>query len=139
MLKFNRFFLTVTLVGLCTLFVSETSFAKAKPKPASTFEYTGPAISFEDVFQNSDDNELKLNYARQQASQGDFLSAAYVLEGMLYATPNWDTARLFYAIMLAELDDRNAAIYEFNILVSRPLSAEHRAISDGYLKKLSGK
>lgn len=137
MLKFIRVFLVVVLLGFCSLFVSGDSFAK--PKPATTFEYTGPPIRFEDVFQNPDNNELKLNYARQQAAAGDLLSAAYSLEGMLYTSPNWDAARLFYAIVLAELDDHDAALYEFNILEGRSLSVEHRAISDAYLKKLNGK
>lgn len=136
MLKGLRGFLGATVFGLCTLFMAPASFAKSKP--ASTFEYTGPDITFEQVFQNPDDNDLRLNYARQQAADGDFLSAAYALEGMLYTTPNWDTARLFYAILLAELDDHDSALYEFTILESRPLSAEHRAIAKAYLKRLSG-
>ena len=135
MSTFIRVFLSTALLSVCTLVVSD--FSIAKPKPSSTFEYNGPLILFEDVFQNPDDNDLKLNYARQQAALGDFLSAAFVLEGMLFETPNWDTARLFYAIMLAELDDHDAALYEFSILEKRPLSDEHRAISTAYLKKLN--
>jgi len=135
MSTFIRVFLSTVLLSICTLVVSEISLAK--PQPASTFVYNGPPILFEDVFHNPDDNELKLNYARQQAASGDFLSAAFVLEGMLFTSPNWDTARLFYAIMLAELDDHDAALYEFNILENRPLNAEHRAISTAYLKKLN--
>ena len=136
MFKFTRVILGAAIIGFCILSISEVSFAKSNP--ASTFEYNGPAISFEDVFQNPDDNELKLNYARQQASQGDYVSAAFALEGMLYTTPNWDSARLFYAILLAELDDHDGALYEFQILKDRPLSAEHSSIAKAYLKKLSG-
>jgi len=142
MFKPSKFFIG-TALGMCLLLIPQASFAKKKPskkvpqnKPAATFEYSGPAISFEQMFQNPDDNDLKLNYARQQATAGDFLSAAAALEGMLYISPNWDSARLFYAIVLAELDDSSAAIYEFNILKSRPLSVTDRAISNAYLEKL---
>lgn len=134
MFKNNRFFLSAVFFGFYVLVFSSASFAKSKP--AVTFEYSGPAVSFEDIYQSPDDNDLKLNYARQQASKGDYISAAYVLEGMLYASPNWDTARLFYAILLAELDDDYAALFEFNLLKDRPLSVEHRAIVDAYRKKL---
>lgn len=137
MIRFSRYFFVGLLAVLFTAALSGSSFAKVKS--SSTFEYTGPSISFEQFFQNPDDNELRLNYARQQAAEGDFISAAHALEGMLYASPNWDTARLFYAILLAELDDRVGATYEFNILVDRPLSAEHMSITKTYLKKLEAK
>ena len=76
---------------------------------ANAVDYTGPPITFEQVYANPDDQDLNLNYARQQASQGDYLSAAASLERMLYATPNWGTARLFLAICLYHLDDLQAA------------------------------
>ena len=135
MLKLSRLFLGAGLFALSVLCVSGVSSAKVKS--SSTFEYDGPSITFEQLFQNPDDNELRLNYARQQAAMGDFVSAAHTLEGMLYASPNWDSARLFYAILLAELDDPVAARYEFNILVERPLSPAHMSIAKGYLKKLT--
>lgn len=100
---------------------------------ASVLEYNGPKISFEQVFENPDDNALKLNYARQQAAAGDLLSAAGALEGMLYAQPNWDSARLFYAIVLFELDDRQSAMREFRLLDGRPLSSKDREQVNAYL------
>jgi len=139
MLRLNNFLLGVIIVSMFSIAGSGLVYSKSEIKPASTFEYNGPSIAFEDVFQNPDDNVLRLNYARQQASLGDFISAAHALEGMLYANPNWDTARLFYAILLVELDDRAAAIYEFNILMDRPLSAEHKSIVKAYLKKMGAK
>ena len=131
------------LFGLFILSFPQSSFAKNKTKEspprksASTFEYRGPPVSFEQVFQNPNDTDLKLNYARQQAASGDFLSAATALEGMLYISSDWDSARLFYAIVLAELDDNHAATYEFNILANRPISAADMAITEAYLKKLN--
>lgn len=95
-------------------------------------KYNGPAISFEQIFTHADDNELKLNYARQQMAKGDYLSAAGVLEGMLYTQPNWDTARLLYAVVLYKLDDRQAAMSEFALLEDRPLTAQQRQLANSY-------
>ncbi len=99
---------------------------------ATTLEYDGPEISFEQVYENPDDNELKLNYAKQQAAAGDLLSAAGALEGMLFSQPNWDSARLFYAIVLYELDDKESAMREFDILDKRPLTAADQKTVDRY-------
>ncbi len=100
------------------------------------FTYDGPAIEFEQVFQNPGDTDLQLAYARQQAAAGDYLSAAGSLEAMLFAQPNWDSARLFYAILMYELDDQLGAMREFAILEKRPLSASQSELVSGYLKKL---
>lgn len=141
MINFNKAFMGSALLGLCILFTPQASFAKKNKKsprkPATVFKYIGPSISFQELFQNPDDNDLKLKYARQQAAGGDFISAASMLEGMLYTSPNWDSARLFYAIVLAELDDRNAALYEFKLLDDRSLNARDQAISKAYLYNLT--
>jgi len=99
--------------------------------------YNGPPISFEQFFQNPDNNELKLNYARQQAAKGDLKSAAGALEGMLYAQPNWDSARLFYAIVLFQLDDQYGAKREFDLLENRPLTEKERRLVDYHQGQLS--
>jgi len=95
-------------------------------------EYNGPKITFEDIYANPDNQDLNLNYARQQVAAGDLLSAAATLERMLYASPNWDSARLFYALILFRLDDRQAAIRELNLLDGRPLSPKQRALAQSY-------
>lgn len=100
-------------------------------------EYTGPAISFEQIYAHPADNDLKLNYARQQIAADDYLSAAGILEGMLFTQPNWDTARLLYAIVLFKLDDHQASMREFNLLEDRPLTAEQRGLADSYQKQAS--
>ena len=98
----------------------------------SAFEYNGPKVTFEQIYNEPGNNDLKLNYARQQAAQGDLLSAAGTVEGLLYAQPNWDSARLFYAILLYELDDRSSAMREFDLLSARPLSPEDQALVAQY-------
>lgn len=95
-------------------------------------EYTGPNITFSQVYANPDDQTLNLNYARQQAARGDYLTAATSLERMLYSQPNWDSARLFYALCLYHLDDLQAATRELDILEVRPLSANQRSLLNSY-------
>lgn len=95
-------------------------------------EYTGPNITFEQVYANPDDQSLNLDYARQQAARGDYLTAATSLERMLYSQPNWDSARLFYALCLYHLDDLQAATRELNILQLRPLSPNQRSLLNSY-------
>lgn len=59
-MKMNLFRSTLTI--LTSLGVSSIC-AEAK-----VLEYVGSPISFIQVFENPDDNALKLNYARQQAA-----------------------------------------------------------------------
>ena len=99
---------------------------------ANTSEYNGPAITFDQIYANPDDQDLNLNYARQQAALGDYLTAAASLERMLYTSPNWDSARLFYALCLYHLDDLEASKRELNILETRPLLEEQRELFTTY-------
>lgn len=110
-------------LGLAVPCLAWSLSANAQDAP----RYNGPPITFEQVYANPDDQELNLNYARQQAAAGDYLSAASSLERMLYASPNWDSARLFYALVLFRLDDRQAAIRELDLLEDRPLSVDQKA------------
>ena len=114
--------------------ISSLAFSTAQ---AGSIEYNGPKITFEQIYDNPDDNDLKLNYARQQAAAGDLLSAVGALEGMLYSQPNWDSARLFYAVVLYELDDRVAALRELDILDGRPLSSADQKIAARYRQAIA--
>ena len=87
---------------------------------------TAQAVTFSEVLAAPDDADLNLRYARQQADKGDFLGAAAALERLLYTTPQWDSARLFYALVLYELDDITAVKRELDILDTRPLSPQNR-------------
>ena len=99
--------------------------------------YEGPRITFEQIYANPDDQQLNLNYARQQASKGDFISAAAALERMLFAQPDWDSARLFYALVLYKLDDKQAAFSELDVLNDRPLTPAQRMQANAYRKEFS--
>ena len=103
---------------------------------AGSITYDGPIVTFEQIFENPQDNTQKLNYARQQAAAGDLLSAAGALEGMLFSQPNWDSARLLYAIVLYELDDRASALREFDLLSSRPLTSADQELAIRYRKAI---
>ncbi len=102
-------------------------------------QYNGPKITFEQIYANPDDQDLNLNYARQQVAAGDLLSATAALERMLYASPNWDSARLFYALVLFRLDDRQAAIRELDLLDDRPLSPNQRALAQSYRENIDNR
>lgn len=95
-------------------------------------------ITFEDIYQNPDDQNLNLAYARQQAAAGDLSTAAAALERMLFAQPNWDSARLFYALTLYQLDDRQAAVRELNLLEGRPLTPAQRRQLNRYQDDFDG-
>ena len=106
---------------------SSAASAQVTQAYQDTQAYNGPTITFEQVYANPDNQDLNLNYARQQAAAGDYLTAASTLERMLYTSPNWDSARLFYAMVLYRLDDSQAAVRELDLLDGRPLSAGQRA------------
>ncbi|MGB6229499.1 MAG: hypothetical protein WBF53_05165 [Litorimonas sp.] len=96
-------------------------------------------ITFQDVFENPDDQDLNLAYARQQIEAGELDDAAASLERMLFFTPNWDSARLLYATVLYDLDDRAAAQRELDILTARPLSPGQRAVAQRYADAIAGR
>lgn len=82
----------------------------------------GAQITFEQVFAAPENAQLNLDYAKQEAAAGNLLQAASTLERLLYAEPNWDSARLFYAEVLLRLDDRQGASRELVLLETRPLT-----------------
>ncbi len=128
--------LTQSLIGRAALVVASLAISGSNAV-ASSITYNGPVVTFEQVFENPDDNEQKLNYARQQAAAGDLLSAAGALEGMLFSQPNWDSARVLYAVVLFELDDRASALREFELLSRRPLSGADQKLVTSYSQAIS--
>ena len=127
-------FLQKTNRAICLTLLASLPFNIANAQ-----EYNGPVITFEQIFANPSNQDLNLNYARQQAAAGDYLGAASALERLLYTQPNWDSARLFYALVLYRLDDPQAARRELNILKTRPLSYEQQQVFSTYSKLLAGK
>lgn len=93
---------------------------------AQADEYNGPRITFDQIYAEPDNQELNLNYARQQAADGDYIAAAGTLERLLFAQPDWDSARLYYALVLHKLDDVMGAEQQLKLLDDRPLSDTQR-------------
>jgi hypothetical protein len=82
-----------------------------------------PEITYDDILAAPDDPQLSYRYARQEARRGNLSQAAGTLERMLLLQPNWDTARLFYGVVLYRLGDMKGAQREFDKLEGRPLSS----------------
>ena len=117
---FYRFFAIVVLFSGLSLFAVPNVYAGTPiDKP----------VTFSDIYAHPDNPDLNLAYARQQAESGNFLAAASTLERMLFISPNWDSARLFYAEVLVSLDDKQGALRELDILENRPLSPEQKKIA----------
>ena len=81
-------------------------------------------ISSQDVYDNPDDHQLNLEYAKQEIQRGEMLNAASALERMLYGNPDWHSARLLYAAVLYRLDDVKAANRELSLLEGRNLNPQ---------------
>lgn len=96
-------------------------------------------ITFEDVFNNPDDKQLNIDYARQEAAAGNLLASAATLERVLLADPNWDEARLFYAAVLYRLADFSGAEREVRILEGRPLSPALQAQLQDFKDRIDNK
>lgn len=85
-----------------------------------------PEIAYEEIVAAPDDLQLSYRYARQEARNGNLTQAAGALERLLLLQPNWDSARLFYGVVLYRLGDMKGAQREFDKLEGRPLtSAQH--------------
>lgn len=110
----------------------------AAPSQTAGAVDTDGNITFQDIYENPDDQSLNLAYAEQKAEEGDLVSAAAALERMLFAQPNWDSARLFYALTLYQLDDRQAAMRELTLLSSRPLTPTQRNLLNQYQRDFDG-
>ena len=99
---------------------------------AQSAAISGP-ISSQDIYENPDDHQLNLNYAKQEIKRGEMLNAASALERMLYANPNWHSARLLYAAVLYRLDDPKAAMRELSLLENRNLNEQQIKTYERYL------
>ena len=82
-----------------------------------------PQITYEEIIAAPDDLPLSYRFARQEARNGNLTQSAGALERLLLLQPNWDSARLFYGVVLYRLGDMKGAKREFDKLEGRPLSA----------------
>lgn len=109
---------------LWALLISGTAFAQS-------YDW-GATISEQQVYENPDDHDLNLRYAKQQIQQGEMLNAGAALERMLYANPNWHSARLLYAAVLYRLDDQQAALRELSLLEGKELNTDQTETLERY-------
>lgn len=91
------------------------------------------SVTFEEILANPDDLELNLRYARERISSGRLDQSAAALERMLLLEPEWDGARLLYAIVLYRLDDLKGSKRELLILQERDLTAQQQSEVARYL------
>lgn len=91
------------------------------------------SITFDQVLASPDDIELNFAYARQEAATGRLQQSAAALERILLNRPNYDTARLFYGIVLYRLADLEGAIRELTLLDGRELTSSQERDRKRYL------
>ncbi len=85
------------------------------------FPAASQSITYDDVLARPDDIQLNFDYAKQEAATGRLQQAAAALERILLTNPNYDSARLFYGVVLYRLSDLEGAIRELTILENRDL------------------
>ncbi len=90
-------------------------------------------ILYAQILNQPDNLELNLAFAKQEIDAGRLEQGAAALERLLLVEPNWDTVRLYYAMVLYRLNDLAGAERELLILRGRPLSAAHEAEVARYL------
>jgi len=105
------------ILGLLLLLAAPVSYAQITPQQ---------------VYENPDDHDLNLEFAKQQILGGEMLDAGSALERMLYSNPNWHSARLLYAAVLYRLDDQQAALRELFLLEGKDLNEEQLAKLESY-------
>ncbi|MCP4317979.1 MAG: DUF560 domain-containing protein [Hyphomicrobiales bacterium] len=96
-------------------------------------------VTYDDILANPDDLKLNYLYAQQQVIKGDLEQASAALERVLLLQPNWDNARLFYALVLYRLGDMEGAKRELTILTDRPIGPSQAREVKKYLALASSK
>lgn len=124
----------MALLGGMSLAMASTSYAQTEM--SST--YSGPEISYAQIYDNPDDYQLNFDYARQEAQAGNLLNAASTLERLLFVQPGWHSARLYYAAILYRLDDVQAAMRELDLLDGQDLNAQQKSLKSKYRNIFSG-
>lgn len=91
-------------------------------------------VTYEQMAANPADLQLSYTYAREQIRSGRLEQAAGALERLLLLEPNWDSARLLYAIVLYRLDDMEGAKRELSLLQGRPLAPNLERQAERYFR-----
>jgi hypothetical protein len=113
----NYFLATLVVAGSWAIIYVPDASAKSPASP----------VTYQQILEQPDNLELVFTYAREQAEDGNLQPAAGALERLLLLEPKWDSARLFYAIVLYRLNDLDGALRELIILEGRELTPQQMA------------
>ncbi len=112
--------------ALCSL------IAAAAPSTAAA-----AAPDFDQVMAAPDDPQLNLDYATAQAKAGNLLEAAAALERVIAIHPEWDGARLLYAVVLYRLGDTQGASVQLAQVHTEALTPLQRAEAAKYRSQIN--
>lgn len=85
-------------------------------------------IDIDNLIDASASNEAALQTADAQVAAGDLTGAATTLERRLIDEPDATNVRIRYAVLLCELDDRQAAQHELAKLAAEPIDDANKAV-----------
>ncbi len=88
---------------------------------------TDPAAQIDSLIEASSSDEATLAAAAAQVNAGDLTGAATTLERRLIDEPDATNVRVRYALLLCELDDRQAAQFELAKLSEEPINDVSRS------------
>ena len=109
------------------------SYALAAAVALGVSSAAAQTVTFDQILAQPDNLELNLQYARQEVASGRLQQAAAALERMVLLEPDWDSARLFYGVVLYRLGDLDGAKRELRLLENRDLPAQQERDRVRYL------
>lgn len=102
-------------------------------------EDLGEEVTYQDILKDPDNVELNVRYAKQQLARGNYKNAAGTLERILMVRPDINEVRLYYAIVLFQLDNPDEAEAQFNLIKDLPMAPEMRAQIGTYLEEIENR
>lgn len=82
----------------------------------------------DNLIEASTSDEAALQAADAQIAEGDLTGAATTLERRLLDEPDATIVRIRYAVLLCELDDRQAAQHELSKIAAEPIEDASKAV-----------
>ena len=108
-------------------------FALALATATGVSSAAAQSVTFDQILAQPNNLELNLRYARQEVASGRLQQAASALERMVLLEPDWDSARLFYGVVLYRLGDLEGAKRELRLLENRNLPPQQERDRVRYL------
>ncbi len=125
--------LVVPFVAIGLAMMASTDSASAQETPLER------EVTYAEVLKDPDNVELNLMYARTQIKHGRLDKAQVALERVLIQTPDAQSVRMLYAIVLLRLDNRVEAKAVFRSLLDDELSDEDRASINDFLAAIDAR